>query len=159
VKIKSERDFCAALLFLLLAIGFAVGALNRWLGSAAQPGPGYFPLLLSAVLALLGIVLLFKSLTIEVEGGDAVGAIAWRPLLAVLAALVVFGLTLLPLGLVPAAALLALLAGLGTPGSSWRSVLLGVVLLGAASWLVFGWAWPQALPLALWPRAWAGGPA
>lgn len=152
MKIKNERDFGAALLFLLLAAGFAVGAMNRWFGSAAQPGPGYFPLLLSGTLGLLGAALLFKSLTIEAAGGDAIGAIGWRPLLAVVVALIAFGLVLPRWGLVPAAVLLGAVAGLGARDCSWRGVLLGAALLGLACWLVFGVAWPQLLPLPLWVR-------
>ena len=123
MKIKSERDFWSGLVFLLAAIGFGVGALNHWTGSAAQPGPGYFPLLLSGLLAILGVAVLFKSLTIEAEGGDAIGAIAWRPLLAVVVALAVFGATLQRLGLIASVALLVVIAGLGAKESRWRGVL------------------------------------
>ena len=54
--------------------------------------PGYFPLMLSVIMAILGAIVLFKSLTIETEGGDPIGSIAWKPLLIIVAAIVVFGL-------------------------------------------------------------------
>ena len=43
---------------------------------------------------VLGIAVLFKSLTIETEGGDSIGAIAWRPLLVIVGAIVAFALLL-----------------------------------------------------------------
>ena len=40
-----------------------------------------FPFGLGVLLAVLGALVLFKALTIETEGGDPIGAIAWRPLI------------------------------------------------------------------------------
>ena len=93
MKIKSERDFCSGLMFVVVGVAFAVGAMRYPMGNSARPGPGYFPLLLGVVLAALGAIVLFKSLTIEREGGDPIGAIAWRPLLVVMAATAAFAAT------------------------------------------------------------------
>ena len=80
MKIKSERDFWSGLVFLVAGVAFVVAAMNDPVGSAAQPGPGYFRLLPSAALATLGVVVLFKALTFEHDGGDPIGRIAWsRP--------------------------------------------------------------------------------
>ena len=84
MKIKSERDFWAGMMFLLVGIGFAWGATTYSFGSSARPGPGYFPFGLGVLLALLGAVELFKALTIESEGGDPIGGIAWKPLIVIL---------------------------------------------------------------------------
>jgi len=92
LKIKSERDFCSGLVFVVIGVAFAVGAMRYPMGTSARPGPGYFPLLLGAVLAALGAVVLFKSLTIEQEGGDPIGVIAWQPLLAVVGAALLFAI-------------------------------------------------------------------
>ena len=86
MKIKSQKDFWSGLMFVAAGLGFAVGATNYSFGTSARPGPGYFPFGLGVLLALLGAVVLFKSLSIETEGGDPVGAIPWKPL-----CLIVFG--------------------------------------------------------------------
>ena len=83
VKIKSQRDFFSGLMFLVVGVVFAVGATNYSMGSSARPGAGYFPLILGAIMAILGAVVLFKSLSIETVGGDPIGSIAWRPLLVI----------------------------------------------------------------------------
>ena len=80
MKIKSQKDFWSGLMFMAAGLGFAVGATNYSFGTSARPGPGYFPFGLGVLLALLGAVVLFKSLSIETEGGDPVGAIPWGPL-------------------------------------------------------------------------------
>lgn len=90
MKIKSQRDFASGLLFIALGVVFTVSAAGRPVGAIAGPGAGFVPLLLSVTLAILGAVILFKSLVIETEGGDPIGAIAWRPLLAIVAAIALF---------------------------------------------------------------------
>ena len=79
MKIKSQRDFVSGLMFIVVGVIFAIGATNYSMGSSAKPGAGYFPLILSVIMAILGAIVLFKSLTIETEGGDPIGDIAWRP--------------------------------------------------------------------------------
>ena len=83
MKIKSEKDFWSGLMFVAVGIGFAWGAHNYSFGTAARPGPAYFPFGLGVLMAILGAIILFKSLLIEVVGGDRIGAIAWQPLLII----------------------------------------------------------------------------
>jgi len=149
VNIKSQRDFASGLAFLATGIAFAVRAVNHPLGSAMHPGPGFFPLGLGLLLALLGAVLLFKSLAIEAEGGEAIGAIAWRPLLLIVAAVALFGFTLPHLGLVIALPLLVVMVGVA--GGEVRWVELGVV---AAAVTFVGWGIfvrVLGMPIPLWP--------
>jgi len=87
-------------MFVVMGILFAGGATHYSIGTSARPGAGYFPLLLSVAMAILGAMVLFKSLTIETPGGDPIGDIAWRPLGVIVAAIAVFGFSLEPLGLV-----------------------------------------------------------
>ena len=53
MKIKSQRDFWSGLMFLVLGAAFALGSTRYAMGSPARPGPGYFPLLLSLLMAML----------------------------------------------------------------------------------------------------------
>ena len=62
LKIKSEKDFFAGMLFLLVGAMFALGATKYSMGRASQMGPGYFPLLLSTLLALFGALIVIRSL-------------------------------------------------------------------------------------------------
>ncbi len=155
MRIKNERDFWSGLVFVLLAIAFGVGASNHPIGNAAAPGPGYFPLLLSLLLALLGLMVLFKSLVIEAEDGGAIGAVAWRACAAISLALVIFAAALPRLGLIASVALLVIVASFAAKGGSGRAVLLSAAAVCAVCWLVFGPAshlLPVSIPVALWPR-------
>ena len=100
MTIKSQKDFWAGLMFLVVGAGFAIGATNYSMGTSARPGAGYFPLGLGVLTALLGAIILFKSLTIETEGGDLIGHIAWRPLIVIVLTINVFGFLLPRLGMI-----------------------------------------------------------
>ena len=94
MKIKSQKDFFAGLMFMVVGVAFAWGATTYSVGSGARMGPGYFPLMLGILLALIGSVITFKAMVVETEGGDKIGAWAWKPLFFILAANFVFGILL-----------------------------------------------------------------
>ena len=147
MKIKSQRDFWSGLMFLVVGAVFAIGATNYSMGSSARPGAGYFPLILSVIMALLGAIVLFKSLTIETEGGDPIGSIAWRPLLVIVASIVVFGLALPRLGLFITIPLLIFMVSNAGDEFKWKGVLLSAVVLTIGSWFIFIWGLNLTIPL------------
>lgn len=150
MKIKSQRDFWSGLMFVCVGLGFAIGATNYAMGSSARPGPGYFPLILSVIMAILGGVVLFKALTIETEDGDPVGGLAWRPLIVIVLAIVVFGLALPRLGLLATVPLLIFIVSQAGDEFRWREVLINAVVLTAASWAIFVLGLKLTLPLYPW---------
>ena len=149
MKIKSQRDFFSGLMFIVVGVVFAVGATNYSMGSSAKPGAGYFPLILSVLMAILGAVVLFKSLTIETEGGDPIGAIAWRPLIVIVVAIAVFGLCINRLGLVLSVPILILITSLAGDEFRWLGVALNAIVLTVSSWLIFVYGLKLTIPM--WP--------
>jgi hypothetical protein len=149
MKIKSQRDFWSGLMFLTIGVSFAWASTEYSFGTSARPGPGYFPFGLGILLALLGAMVLFKALTLESEGGDPVGAIAWRPLIVIIAAVTVFGLALPRLGLACTLPLTIVLASLAGHEFRWRGVLVTCVILTVGSWALFILGLKLTIPL--WP--------
>ena len=168
MKIKSERDFWSGMMFLVVGVVFAIGATNYSMGPAcppndpcatslwarlsqlsAHPGAGYFPLGLSILVALLGAVVLFKSLTIESDGGDPIGKIAWRPLIVIIVAIALFGVMLEPLGLAITVPVLIVIASLAGDEFHWKGVLANAIVLTIGSWAIFIWGLKLTIPL--WP--------
>jgi drug/metabolite transporter (DMT)-like permease len=149
VKIKSQRDFWSGLMFIVIGAAFAWGATTYSFGSSARPGPGYFPFGLGILLAVLGAVVLFKALTIEVEGGDPVGNFAWKPLLYIVGTVTVFGWTLPHLGMVIALPILVVVAAKAGDEFHWGEVLFNAVFLTIFSWLIFIVGLKLTIPL--WP--------
>jgi hypothetical protein len=94
LRIKSQKDFFAGLMFTISGVAFAWGATHYTIGTGARMGPGYFPLMLGILLAILGLIVVFGSLVVETEDGDPVGAIAWRPLGFIIGSNILFGVLL-----------------------------------------------------------------
>lgn len=145
MKIKSQKDFFSGVMFSSVGVAFAWGASTYNIGSGARMGPGYFPLMLGIVLALLGALVMFKSLVIETEGGDPIGKWAWRPLAYVLGANLAFGVLLagLPsikvpaMGMIIAIYALTLIASLAGERFKLRDVLILATILSVGSYLAF----------------------
>ncbi|MES2990803.1 MAG: tripartite tricarboxylate transporter TctB family protein [Pseudomonadota bacterium] len=147
MKIKSQRDFVSGLMFIAVGVIFAVGATNYSMGSSAKPGAGYFPLILSVIMAILGAVVLFKSLTIETEGGDPIGSIAWKPLLVIVASITVFAIALPRLGMFLTIPLLIVMVSFAGDEFSWKGVIGSCIVLTIFSWIVFIWGLGLTIPL------------
>lgn len=105
-KIDTTNLVCG-LLLIATGIFFAVESLDLELGTALRMGPGYFPFILACVLIVLGGVILFQAFRIK---GDAMGALAWRGMLFILPAPVIFGMTVRGLGFVPSLFICAFIA-------------------------------------------------
>jgi Tripartite tricarboxylate transporter TctB family len=150
VKIKNQRDFWSGLMFIAVGIAFAVGATNYSMGSSARPGPGYFPLILSVIMALLGAIVLFKSLTIETNDGEPVGEFAWRPLFVIVGSIVFFGLALPRLGLLITVPVLIVLVSTASNEFRLKGVLANAAVLTISSWAIFIAGLKLTLPMYPW---------
>lgn len=145
MKIKSQKDFFAGLMFTIVGIAFAWGATTYSVGTGARMGPGYFPLMLGILLGILGIIVIFTALTIETVDGEPIGRIAWRPLGYIIGSNLVFGILLgglpsigLPaMGLIAAIYALVLIAGLAGEHYSFKSSLILATILAVGSYLAF----------------------
>jgi hypothetical protein len=145
VHIKSQKDFFSGLLFICVGVGFAWGATTYNVGEGARMGPGYFPLMLGIVLALIGAVVLFTSLVVETEGGELIGKWAWRPLFFIILANLAFGVLLaglpsigLPgMGLIAAIYGLVIIASLADGHFHTRDILILATVLAIGSYLAF----------------------
>ena len=94
MNIKSQKDFFAGLMFMGVGAAFAWGATTYAVGTGARMGPGYFPLMLGILLAVLGTAITFNALVVERVGGDKIGKWAFKPLFFIIAANLLFGVCL-----------------------------------------------------------------
>ncbi|NDH53453.1 MAG: tripartite tricarboxylate transporter TctB family protein [Betaproteobacteria bacterium] len=145
MNIKSQKDFFSGLTFMVLGIAFAWGATSYKVGEGSRMGPGYFPLLLGVLMAILGGVITFKSLVVETEDGDKMGKWVWRPVGYIVAANLVFGILLgglpsikLPsMGLVVAIFALTLISARAGSEFILKEILILSLVLCAGSYLCF----------------------
>lgn len=137
MKIKSQKDFWSGLMFIVVGLGFALGAQEYSFGTSARPGPAYFPFGLGILLALLGAGVLFGALTVETEDGDPIGRFAFKPLLIIMGSVVLFGFLLPRLGLLVSLPILIVTASLAGDEFHWKDALISVLVLTIGSWLIF----------------------
>ncbi len=160
--IKSQKDFFSGLMFAVVGAAFAYGATSYSIGTGGRMGPGYFPLLLGVILALLGAVIMFKALVVETSTGDKIGKWAWKPLFFIIAANLLFGILLggLPSLGIPAMGLIAAIFGItivaSLAGDDFRlkEVLVLAVVLSIGSYLAFVVLLKLQFPV--WPTFIAG---
>jgi putative tricarboxylic transport membrane protein len=149
MRIASPQDFWSGILFGALGLFAAIYAATHYqLGTAVRMGPGYFPLWIGGLIALLGLILAVRSLRVE---GPPLPPIHLRPILFVVVASIAYGYLLKPLGLVLSTALVVIFAAFGGREFRWREALVLAVVLAAFSVGVFIYA--LNLPFPLWPEA------
>ena len=145
MRIKSQKDFFAGLMFLLVGLAFAWGAGSYSIGTGARMGPGYFPTVLGVLLAVLGLIVTITALVVETPGGDPVGSIAWKPLVFIIAGNLVFGASigglpsigLPPMGLIFGIFALTFVASNAGDEFKFKEVLILAIILSVFSYGAF----------------------
>ena len=145
MNIKSQKDFVSGLMFMGIGLAFALGATKYSLGTGARMGPGYFPLMLGVMMVILGVVITFNSLVIERSGGDKIGKWAYKPLVFIIAANLVFGVCLgglpsikLPaMGMIFGIYVLSFVASMAEPGWKVKPTFILATGLAVISYVAF----------------------
>lgn len=109
--ISSPRDFWTGLIYVLLGSGAFWIALDYPLGTVGRMGPGYFPRVLALILVAIGAIALIRSFLIA---SDPVSHLAWKPLLLICGAIVLYGVLVQTAGLVVALTALLMLGAMAS---------------------------------------------
>jgi hypothetical protein len=144
MRIPQSKDFWAGILFLGFGVLSLYIARNYTMGSAVRMGPGYFPTALGWLLSALGVIVGARGLFAV----DPVDRGALRPFL-VLVAILVFAVSLNPLGLVVSMCLLIGISALAGHEFHWLETIVLTVVLAVLSVLVF--VWGLGLQFRVWP--------
>jgi hypothetical protein len=141
-----SRDVLAGLLFAGAGLGCVILSRNYAFGAGTRMGPGMFPTLVGAMLAVLGIIIAVHGLRKDAGRPDRFHL---RPFCLVLIALAVFTLAVEPLGLFATVVLSVLVAGLADRELSWFATATTAVVLAIGSSIVF--VTLLGLQLEIWP--------
>jgi hypothetical protein len=144
-------------MFTTVGTAFAVGATTYNVGTGARMGPGYFPLMLGILMALLGIVVMLMGLRAKTEDGDKIGRIAWKPLCFIIGANLIFGVLLgglpsigLPaMGMIVAIYALTFVSSLAGDAFKFKEVFILATVLAVGSYFAFVVALKLQFPV--WP--------
>lgn len=146
MRIVNKKDFLSGILFGTLGAGFAILAPGYSLGTPARMGAGSFPLVLGLCLVAVGVGVIARSLVVP---GEPLAPIKLRPALSLLAAIILFGILLQPLGLALSLIVLVMVGGYASPDFRLREGLVLAVCLSVGCSLLF--VTGLGLPLPVWP--------
>jgi len=146
MRIRAPKDFWSGAMFCIFAAVAIIAARNYSLGAAGKMGPGYFPLLLGGTLALLGLILIARSVVLD---GEPLPALHVVPLAVIAVAVCLFGVLIEPLGLVIALTVLIVLSAWIGPQFRIKETIALAAVLVFFSIGVFVYA--LGLTLNIWP--------
>jgi Tripartite tricarboxylate transporter TctB family len=148
MRVKSPQDVGAGAVFVLIGVaGFYFGS-DLAMGSAARMGPGFFPMLLSGLIATLGLIVGLSGFVVE---GPSIEPVQLRPISFIVAAILIFGYLIESVGLALTAILLTLFAAFARPEVRLGETLILGAGLALFTVVVFVYLLGQALP-AWWGR-------
>jgi putative tricarboxylic transport membrane protein len=142
--IKHPKDFWTGVMFLAVGLSAVFIGRDYAMGTAARMGPAYFPTVLGGLLSVIGGIAIFRSFK---RVGDPIEKFHLKPLLIVLAAVVLFGVLMRGAGLAPAAVVLIMVSAFASAQFKWHEALL--LALGMAGFAVLVFVKLLGLPLAV----------
>jgi putative tricarboxylic transport membrane protein len=149
--LRNPKDFWPGLIFVAAGLAAVLFGREYPMGTATKMGPGYFPAVLGALLAFLGLALVGRAC---LHTGPRLGGLALRALLLVLGATTLFGVALRGAGMFVALAALTLVSASASREFEWGRAVVLAVGLSAFSVLVFVKALGLPIPVL---GAWFGG--
>jgi hypothetical protein len=136
LKIRNQRDFGAGVMFILVGIFFALIATQYRMGTAAKMGPGYFPFWLGVLMAFIGLLLLFNSLSKKATE-EKMPKWDFKIMLWITGSVVLYGVLLPTMGFFVAIFALVLVSASAGHDFGWKGSLLNAVILMLFTYLAF----------------------
>jgi Tripartite tricarboxylate transporter TctB family len=119
--IQSTKDFWSGLIYIFFGLSAIVIAREYGMGTALKMGAAYFPTLLGGLLILIGAISVIRGFVIR---GAPVGAFAFKGLLMVVGATLLFGLIVRGVGLAIALPVSVILSAAASSRFGWKPTML-----------------------------------
>jgi len=143
---KDYRDMVGGLLMMFVGLAVSFFAYENYdIGTLNRMGPGFFPVGLGGILAVLGF---FIALPAFFRTGSPV-KFEMRTLVLVTASIVAFALMLKSMGIIVATTLAVLISSTADREITWKGRILVSLGVAAMVWLVFIYGLRMVLPT--WP--------
>ena len=148
IRIKNQQDFWSGIMFVVVGIGFAIGATQYSMGTAARMGPGYFPFWLGTCLALLGAFVALGATSKKSED-TRIEKFDWSIVFILLGSYALCGLLLDFLGVYISVFLLVFLSSFASHAFNWKVAAINGLCLAIFVWFAFIKGLGLVFPL--WP--------
>ena len=146
LELRNSKDIWAGLMLIGIGGAAMLIARNYPFGTALRMGPGYFPIILGALLIVFGLAILAYALRSRER---IAGSWSLRALIILPLSLVLFGVLMEHAGFIPA--MMVLIFGSATANTEFKfvEILLFSIGLTVLSVVVFVWALGLPYPLIL----------
>lgn len=143
--LSNRRQLASSALVLLLGLGTLLGSFNYDVGTSARMGAGYFPMVLGALLLLIGALLLATPESAQEE--EDVGAPQYRGWACVIGGMLAFIVLGAYAGLIPATFSLIFISALGDKENSLTTAVSLALCMTVIAVLVFSYGLQIQFPL------------
>jgi hypothetical protein len=146
MKHRDTRDIVGGLVLIVLGLFAAFYAQRYSFGELSRMGPGFFPVVLGILLAVLGVLVALPAM---LRAGEPLH-VEWKTAGLVIASIVVFALALPVLGLLLATILAVLINSMADRQITWKGRFMLSVSVAVIVYLVFGYGLGMTLPIFPW---------
>lgn len=115
----SRRDLASGGIFVGFGAYFALEAMTYDFGTPLRMGPGFMPVVLGAILVLLGVAVIFKGFAKPKD--EVPPPVPWRGIVLVLGTIVFFAATIRGLGFIPVVLVTAFASAMASRNNNWLS--------------------------------------
>jgi uncharacterized membrane protein len=136
IELRSNKDFWAGMMFILTGTGAILMAKQYKFGSTLRMGPGFFPVVLSVVLIVLGIYIMLRGLR---KNEKIQKSWSIRALIILPSSVVLFGILMELAGFIPALIALCFVSAASGKEFKFKEVLLLTIFLSVLSVAMFIW--------------------
>lgn len=123
----------AALVVFALGVFMTAEGLGYSIGSIRRMGPGFFPVAVGTIMMLISIGVMLEVRYSSTPAPD----FPLRPLAAITAGLIAFGVLIEPLGLVPATFILVFVSAFGDASMTLLRAVITAAVIAALGYVVF----------------------
>jgi hypothetical protein len=147
---RYNKDYYGGALMSLLGAGAIYAGFGYKVGTLSAMGPGYFPVAIGAVLALMGILIALGARSTVASGEDKHQAPEWRGWFCITASIIAFIVLGEYGGLLPATFAVVFIAALGDRQNTLKHAVLLALGVCVVAVVVFWWALHMQFPLFIW---------
>jgi putative tricarboxylic transport membrane protein len=149
--LRNPKDFWTGVIFTVIGVAAVVIARDYSMGTTTRMGPAYFPVVLGATLAVIGLVGVVRSFR---HPGEPIRGFGWKGIVLVLAAVVLFAALVRGAGLAVALIVMVLVSAPASAAFRWVPSLALALGLAVFSVVVFVKALGLPIPAL---GSWFGG--
>lgn len=123
-------------MYMVIGLFFAIVATRYQYGTAAKMGPGYFPFWLGTLMAVIGLLVLIRSLGAKATI-EKLPKFNWKVIALITGAIILYGILLPKMGFLVAVLVLVMVASSASREFNWKVSLINAIVLIAFTYSVF----------------------